>query len=550
MARVLHFAQYGCASRPARDPRVPGVQDAGRARQGRRGAALQECRRVYPIRDDIPIMLPEEATRRELAVGVGALERAQLGLLAAIAATCLVSIFAAQLLLAFALVRLRRARLVRGEARVRQRSPLGRLPCSRSASGRCCRPPSRPTRCLARERQEAGAVRPRLPGGGRAVAARARASACSTPDCWAGWCSPSGRCCSSTSWASTRLDNRPRSFLGHYMTASGLSMAVLVLAARAARASGARRSRAPTRDDLRRAARALGAVRWLTLALAGASTSSRSRASGCSSPRSPAAAALLALSRAALAAPPPRARCWRARGPPLCAWALLVSRTRNAWLGALVGLGAGGGAAGAAPAAGSLPGGRRAGARAAAGAGDRPPDAQRREQPRPLLHVAGRRRHDPRQARLRPGARDGRRRLPALPLAGGAEPAPRRTCTTTPSRSPPSAGCPAWPGGSGWVAAACATPGAAARRAALRAARPAAAALGGVGRGDGAGLFEYNFGDSEILMFTLLVVGAALRAAPRDRAATAAGMSPRPARAARAPAASHARPARAGRWAT
>ena len=83
------------------------------------------------------------------------------------------------------------------------------------------------------------------------------------------------------------LEKRPRSFLGHYMTASGLVMGVMVLAA-ARLAFRAVPLKPPSRADLVR----LGGL----------------------------AAALAALV------------------VPLSAWALLLSRTRNAWLGTVVGL--------------------------------------------------------------------------------------------------------------------------------------------------------------------------------------------------------------------
>ena len=130
------------------------------------------------------------------------------------------------------------------------------------------------------------------------------------------------------------LDNRPRSFLGHYMTASGLVMAVLVLAAGRLAFHGPP-ARLPAGRDVRLAAGIFGAIALLTaLSAAGLFALEAERlfvaalAGG---------GALLAVQRGA----------WPGRTTgsflatlvvPLAAFALLVSRTRNAWLGALVGL--------------------------------------------------------------------------------------------------------------------------------------------------------------------------------------------------------------------
>jgi O-antigen ligase len=129
-------------------------------------------------------------------------------------------------------------------------------------------------------------------------------------------------------------DRRPRSFLGHYMTASGLAMGVLVLgSARLAFRRG------PWPLPARRELLAFGglAAALLVLALlqktqllaleaerlfvAGLAASAAGIALG-GGPR-PWGATRLLLTAAAV---------------PLSAWALLVSQTRNAWVGALAGL--------------------------------------------------------------------------------------------------------------------------------------------------------------------------------------------------------------------
>jgi O-antigen ligase len=130
------------------------------------------------------------------------------------------------------------------------------------------------------------------------------------------------------------LANRPHSFLGHYMTASGLVMAVLVMAAArlAFHRGGLPR---PSGHDLRALAVLLGALSAMTALQAFdlfAVEAERLFVAGLA-----AAGAFVALSRGP----------WPGEGTgvalaglvlPVAAWAVVVSRTRNAWLGALVGL--------------------------------------------------------------------------------------------------------------------------------------------------------------------------------------------------------------------
>ena len=129
-------------------------------------------------------------------------------------------------------------------------------------------------------------------------------------------------------------DNRPRSFLGHYMTASGMAMAVLVVGA--ARLGLAEHlPPRPTRRDLQ-------ALLLMALGLAADAVFRAANVLAIESERLlvaglAAGAAYLAVSRGGWPGP--------ATSPMLCAvavtlsaWALLVSRTRNAWLGALAGL--------------------------------------------------------------------------------------------------------------------------------------------------------------------------------------------------------------------
>jgi O-antigen ligase len=125
-----------------------------------------------------------------------------------------------------------------------------------------------------------------------------------------------------------RLDRRPTGFLGHYMSASGVTMVVLLLAV-AHLAFGPRARPRLAHFGLAAAVLAgVGAVAAATavghgllatrlcvaaLAAAGAAVS----LSG--------SAAAQAIALAAIAA-------------PVAAWALVVSQTRNAWIGAVIGL--------------------------------------------------------------------------------------------------------------------------------------------------------------------------------------------------------------------
>jgi hypothetical protein len=129
------------------------------------------------------------------------------------------------------------------------------------------------------------------------------------------------------------IGNRPSSFLGHYMTASGLSMGVLIVAA--ARLAFARDLGVPTRRDVGGAALLLAALGGLAafqatqvfaveaerLFVAGLATAAVAMGVRVEAGLPPGARGLLTL--LALAA---------------SSWALLVSRTRNAWLGTVLGL--------------------------------------------------------------------------------------------------------------------------------------------------------------------------------------------------------------------
>jgi O-antigen ligase len=130
------------------------------------------------------------------------------------------------------------------------------------------------------------------------------------------------------------INQRPRGFLGHYMTASGLLMAtVLVSAARLAFFEG--EIVPPSREDLHRLA-VLGAG-LVVLTLLGAADLGAVVAERVFVALVAVTAAYLALGRGEW---PGRSTSvtLAALALPLASWALLISRTRNAWLGALTGL--------------------------------------------------------------------------------------------------------------------------------------------------------------------------------------------------------------------
>ena len=128
------------------------------------------------------------------------------------------------------------------------------------------------------------------------------------------------------------IDHRPRSFLGHYMTASGLSMGVLIVSAtRLAFTQPA----VPSRGDLGKAG----------LLFAGLGVVAGARAAGHFAVEAERVfVAALAVAAFVLAV---RGGSWPTPGTrtllaslafAFSAWALLVSRTRNAWIGGLLGL--------------------------------------------------------------------------------------------------------------------------------------------------------------------------------------------------------------------
>lgn len=130
------------------------------------------------------------------------------------------------------------------------------------------------------------------------------------------------------------IDQRPRSFLGHYMTASGLFMCVLVVAASRLAFRGIPFV-PPSRRELLGGAALLGGL--VLLALLKAADLFAVEAERLFVAALAATAARLAVARRAWSTPATSSALSLAV-IPVSAWALLISRTRNAWLGTLVGL--------------------------------------------------------------------------------------------------------------------------------------------------------------------------------------------------------------------
>jgi O-antigen ligase len=259
------------------------------------------------------------------------LERIQRGLVAAVAATCLVSIFAAEILLALAVV-VHLVRLVRGSARL-ERTPLDG-PLLAFAVWSILSAAFAPDPLVAhrsvkqlvlfslfylavdtlRDEQTRERVIDVALLGGVVLAA--------------------GAVLQYSFLGFDTLEQRPRSFLGHYMTASGLVMGVLLVAA--ARLAFRRGPLpAPSSRDGRAFAAVAGALAVLTiLQHVDLFAVEAERVF---------VAALAAAAAALVLSPAP----WPDRGTgallafvavPISSAALLLSLTRNAWLGTLAGL--------------------------------------------------------------------------------------------------------------------------------------------------------------------------------------------------------------------
>jgi O-antigen ligase len=263
------------------------------------------------------------------------LERAQLGLLAALAATIPVSIFASEALLALSLAVLA-ARVARGRARLARTpvdTPLLALAVWTLLAASFAQDPVRShedskklllyalfylaVEVLSREDAREPVLSSVLVGG------LALAGLMVAQHLFLGY---------------DRLDHRPQGFLGHYMSASGVTMGVLLIGA--GRLLFGPRPGGPGSPDRP----GWWAGLWLPgVVLAGVAAVAVATAEGrrigvtwsC-------VAGLAALGAAVSLSKAPAARHGRAALPlvavPVAAWALVVSQTRSAWIGALAGV--------------------------------------------------------------------------------------------------------------------------------------------------------------------------------------------------------------------
>lgn len=266
------------------------------------------------------------------------LERAQLGLLAALAATIPVSIFASEAILALSLAVLA-ARLATGRAhalRTPLDTPLVALVVWTLLAASFAQDPARShedskklllfalfylgVEVLAREDDRERVLAAALLGG------LALAGLMVAQHLFLGY---------------DRLDRRPAGFLGHYMSASGVTMGVFLLAAGRLALGPRSRPRPASSPAGPRAGRTGLALPLLVLAGVGAVAAATAAGHGVAATR--ACVAALAVLAAALAlSRSPAARAAEAALPavvvPVAAWALVVSQTRSAWIGAVVGL--------------------------------------------------------------------------------------------------------------------------------------------------------------------------------------------------------------------
>jgi O-antigen ligase len=442
------------------------------------------------------------------------LARVQLGLTAGVAATCLVSIFAAQVLLALAtLVYLARI--------LRRQTPIARLPLDGPLlafavwtllSAAFSPDPLRSHESakklvlfallylavdsLREERARARVLDAALLGGVVLAA---------------------GSILQYYFLGYDTLNNRPRSFLGHYMTAAGLVMAAMVLAAARLLFGGTPAERPSRREGRALALLGAGLVVVATLQATDlfAVEAERLFVAGL-------AAAAIAMAASRGPWPGEATGAWLAAlAVPLCAWALILSRTRNAWLGTLVGL--------AVVAVLYAP--RLLWLFPAAAA------VLLLARPAPLMErltvtdASSRDRYFMWQAgidmiREKPVFGQGPRmvervypeyRWPGAPNA--AQPhLHNNALQIAAERGLP---CLAW--WLWWVAAAMGDSWRETRRGARGARWGAAGALAVLAAVMAAGLFEYNFGDSEILMFLLMVTALPYALRPAAPAATAHG---------------------------
>ena len=259
------------------------------------------------------------------------LARVQIGLMAAIAATCPVSIFAAQVFLALAVI-VYLARLVTGRARLARLALDG--PMLAFAVWTLLSASFSPDPVESYENAKKLVLFALVPLMVDASSEERDRERILDAALLGGIVLCTGTLLQFYFLGYDTIERRPRSFLGHYMTAAGMAMGTLVLAA--GRAAFRRSSWAlPTREDLVRLAVLAGALAGLTtlqawdlFALEGERLFVASLA---------AAAAYMTLSRGVWPGPATSATL-TLLALPIGAWALVLSQTRNAWLGAVAGI--------------------------------------------------------------------------------------------------------------------------------------------------------------------------------------------------------------------
>jgi len=255
------------------------------------------------------------------------LARAQLGLTAALAATCLVSIFAAQLLLALATV-VFVVRLARGRVRLPRLALDG--PILAFAVWTLLSASFSPSPVVSHESAKKLILFALLYLAVDTMARVESRDALLDAALLGGLVLGAGAVLQYYFLGFDQIDRRPHSFMGHYMTASGLSMGVLLVGTSRLAFGGP--PQRPGRGELGLIGLALGGLAVLTvlqradLFVLEAERAFVALVAGMGAHR--------ALARAT----------WRpssllpALAVVISAWALVVSLTRNAWLGAMAGL--------------------------------------------------------------------------------------------------------------------------------------------------------------------------------------------------------------------
>jgi O-antigen ligase len=255
------------------------------------------------------------------------LERAQLGLMAALAATCLLSIFAAQTLLWVA-VAVFAVRLARRETRVPRLALDG--PILAFAVWTLLSASFSPQPVVSHESAKKLLLLALLYLAVDTLRDEEKRDAVLDAALLGGLVLSTGALLQYYFLGFDLIDRRPRSFLGHYMTASGLMMCVLLLGAARLVFEG------PPRRPSRREAAVLAAVLGgMTLLLA----LQKMDVFAMEGERILVAAmAALGAHRALARGAGPSSGALAALAIVFSAWALVVSLTRNAWLGTMAGL--------------------------------------------------------------------------------------------------------------------------------------------------------------------------------------------------------------------